>query len=312
MNTQSTSDTPERLMRITAALLLVLASCAAGPDTTPDAGDTSGTADAGNTSGKYTLDTCTTSIADGTPAFFKRYFRCVTVTHDGTSTRISSTGKPPHDSPYYASSDPNHVAWDTSRGSAYHQNPNTLSAKAIAFTIPDAPTLKDLTITESLVDLQARTSTLEYSLGPVGIALDGTALFNSTAAPGDDIANERFTFDLYEGHPSPDGQYHYHAASPGPLEVLAKAGLTTSTTPTQATVELYGIMCDGTPVLGCTELDGTARPATGLDAQGGHVTDLKDTDGTLLWASRYHTHACTKDGGFTYTPEIQRYTTCTK
>lgn len=295
-------------MRTLSLLLVSLLACAPADTDDPDAGGTDG----GSDDGRFTIRNCATEIPDSAPTFFKKYFRCVTVTHEGQSTRLTSTGLPPHVSPYYASSDPNYVAWDTSRGSAYHQNPNTLSAKSITFSIPDSPTLKDLAITESLVDLQARTSTLEYALGPVGIALDGTALFNSTAAPGDDIAEERFTFDLFEGHPSPDGQYHYHSASPGPLEVLALAGFTTSTKPTEAAVELYGVMCDGTFVLGCTELDGTARPTTGLDAQGGHTTDMKGTDGTVYWTNRYHTHACTKDGGFSYTPEIQRYTTCTK
>jgi hypothetical protein len=71
-------------------------------------------------------------------------------------------------------------------------------------------------------------------------------------------------------------------------------------------------MCDGTLVLGCTELDGTAPSASSLDAQSGHVGDVKDADGTLHFATRYHTHVCPKlFAAHPYTPEIQYYSTCT-
>lgn len=147
-------------------------------------------------------------------------------------------------------------------------------------------------------------------MGAAGIALDGTALFNPLARPGDDIEVERFTFDTYNAHPSPDGTYHYHSSSRGPLEVLAKKGLVTNTIPGEAGLELFGIMCDGTVVMGCTELDGSEPEADGLDAQGGHVHDLVDGDGLTLWAGRYHTHICAGRLPFEYTPEIQVHTTC--
>jgi hypothetical protein len=86
-------------------------------------------------------------------------------------------------------------------------------------------------------------------------------------------------------------------------------GLTTSTTPGAATIEVYGVMCDGTFVLGCVELDGSA-PAGALDAQGGHVGDLRDARGTVHFAARYHTHVCPSAGGRKYTPEIQYYSAC--
>jgi hypothetical protein len=70
--------------------------------------------------------------------------------------------------------------------------------------------------------------------------------------------------------------------------------------------EIYGIMCDGTVVLGCTEADGTA-PAGDLDAQGGHVHDVGD--GTTTWfTARYHTHVC--ESGRRFTPEIRYYEAC--
>jgi hypothetical protein len=66
----------------------------------------------------------------------------------------------------------------------------------------------------------------------------------------------------------------------------------TQTNPGSAEIELYGIMCDGTVVMGCTELDGSIPTFSDLDAQGGHVHDLIDETGATLLANRYHTHIC--------------------
>jgi hypothetical protein len=86
--------------------------------------------------------------------------------------------------------------------------------------------------------------------------------------------------------------------------VLAAAGLPKT--------EVYGIMCDGTVVLGCTELDGSATPDP-LDAQGGHVSDVTDAAGTVHFAARYHVHVCPSTvGARKFTPEIQYYTTCVR
>ena len=147
-------------------------------------------------------------------------------------------------------------------------------------------------------------------MGPAGVALDSVVLFNALAAPGDDIENEKYTFDSYEGHPA-GTTYHYHSITPGPLEVMQAIGLTTSTVPGSADVEVYGIMCDGTLVLGCTELDGTQPAGDDLDAQNGPSHDVIDEEGTSHFLDRYHTHIC--PGVFpnhNFTPEIQFYSTC--
>jgi hypothetical protein len=90
--------------------------------------------------------------------------------------------------------------------------------------------------------------------------------------------------------------------------VLELAGLTESTTPGSADIELFGIMCDGTVMLGCTELDGSAPDTADLDAQGGHVADIVDEEGTTHFTNRYHTHVCASIHEFA--PEIQYYDTC--
>jgi hypothetical protein len=276
-----------------------------------DAGTDAAPIDSVTKPGELALTNCTTTIAADAPEFFKRYFRCVTITTTATSVVIATDALPPHRTNYYGANHPNYEPFDTSRGSEYRANPNLLSSKRYAFTIPKNPVSRNLTVTAAMVDGQVGTSTNEYPMGPAGVALDAVAVFNPLAAPGDDIENEKYTFDGYNAHPAPDGTYHYHTVTPGPLEALKLGGFTAVTTPGSAAIELYGIMCDGTPVLGCKELDGTAPSGT-LDAQGGHTHDLKDGSHGVLLAGRYHTHMCTSSGGRKFTPEIQAHTTCTR
>ncbi|MCX5745718.1 MAG: YHYH protein [Proteobacteria bacterium] len=260
--------------------LLTLAAC----------GDDAMTAPAADApSAHRTLATCATTIAADVPAPYDTLFRCVDVSVTGTDLLITSRGLPPHDSYYYGTGDPNFVAWDA-RGGAYHPNPNVLAEHARTFTIPLAPVSRNLTITAALVDGVNNTNANEYRGGPVGVALDSVFLFNALAAPGDNIATEQYTFDPYNAHPAPSGEYHYHRDSIGPTEVSPLA---------------YGLLCDGTFVLGCTELDGSPLGLPALDAQNGHVHALAPL------GDRYHVHLCPGTLARVYTPEIQFYDRCT-
>jgi YHYH protein len=279
-----------------------------GSSSSDDAGGSGGSG--GGSSGHRTPASCETNIASDAPAIFTRYFRCVTITTTQDSVTIQTDDLPPHPTNYYPTDDVDRVSFDTSRGAQYHANPNTLVKKNIHVTIPLAPVEKGLTVDAGMVDGVVGTSAEEFPMGPAGVALDSVALFNPLAAPGDDIEQEKYTFDAYDAHPAPDGTYHYHTVSPGPLEVLVLSGLDTSSTPGSGQAELFGIMCDGTLVLGCNELDGAA-PGSGLDAQGGHLHDVVDPDGTVLAAGRYHVHVCPSSAtGRAFTPEIQYYTSC--
>lgn len=295
------------------ALRLVVLACAAcgesGAAVPSQAQADGGTGDAA-ASGAYTLSTCTTNIAADVPAFYRDYFRCVSISATADGVAIQSNGLPPHLSYYYGAGHANYAPFDTTRGAAYRANPNKIVAKTVTISVPDAPASRGLTITAAMVDRTANTNANEYRGGPVGVAIDSVWLFNDQAAPRDDIDDERFTFDDYEAHPAPDGSYHYHASSKGPLEVLLALGQTAVATPGQASVELYGIMCDGTVVLGCKELDGSAFDAAALDAQNGHLGDLKGKSGTVYFTNRYHTHVCPTLTAHKYMPEIQYYGTC--
>jgi len=256
----------------------------------------------GAPSGARTLDNCATSLASDLPTFFSRYFHCVDITLDGDHVNIATVGLPPHPSAYHSASDPNYIAFDT-QGGERRQNPNRIAGRTATLDIPLSPVPRGITVTASMINEQ-RDSGNEFA-GDQGVALNGVFLYAGYAGPGHSLSMEQFSFDRYNGHPQQEGSYHYHGASPGPLEVLERKGIVSSADIEQAEIQLYGIMCDGTVVMGCTELDGST-PTGSMDAQFGHEHDLVDGSGETLLADRYHTHVC--PGVFSdFTPEVQFY-----
>ncbi|MEN9560275.1 MAG: hypothetical protein RLZZ502_1486 [Pseudomonadota bacterium] len=273
----------------------------------------SGTATAPSTSGERTLDNCSTTSVGNVPAFYTKYFKCVDLSMSNGNVVIKTRSLPPHKSNYYGSSSPNYTPFDTSRGSAYHANPNTLAETAVTMTVPSNPVARGLSITTAMVDKVAGTNPNEYTGSPQGIAIDSVQLFHGVAAPTDSIDNEAYTFDNYNAHPA-GSNYHYHTGSKGPLEVLKKLGLITTTVVGSAEMELFGMMCDGTLFMGCKELNGADVNTTDLDGQNGHRHNIIDKDGTVHFSDRYHVHACPSKWVGTlarpYTPEIQYYNLC--
>jgi hypothetical protein len=255
--------------------------------------------------GQLTLANCGESYGSGLPTFYSTYFACVDATVANGTVTLWTDGLPPHETPYYASTDPNDVAWDA-RGGTHFQNPGTIAAQDFEINIPANPVAKGITINAAMVDNTMNTNTNEYSGGGVGVALNGVLIFAAMAAPGDDLVEEQYTFDLYEGHPA-GSTYHYHFETPGPLEVLEDRGFATTSVPGAAEVELYGIMCDGTVVMGCTELDGSEPNDSNFDAQNGHVHSISDGT-TTHFTNRYHTHVCPDLWpNYPFFPEIAYY-----
>jgi len=254
-----------------------------------------------------TLANCDASVEAAAAPFYQQYFACSDISVTGAGTQLFSTGLPPHPSAYYPADDPNYVAFDD-RGGTHQKNPNELTSGNYTFTIPDAPVAKGITIDAALVDNSMNTSADEYGGGPVGMALNGVVIFAAMAAVGDELADEQFTFDSYEAHPA-GTTYHYHFNTPGPLEVLVDRGYSSTATPGAGAVELYGVLCDGTVVMGCAELDGSAPSGDDFDAQNGHVHDISDGD-TTHFAERYHTHVCPGSWpDYPFFPEIAYYET---
>lgn len=300
-------------MRRLSPLLILASLCLTGCDEASTPAPDGGTPDGGGSGAtERTLDSCTATVASDVPEFFKTYFQCADIRMDGTDVLLTTSDLPPYKTYYYGKGSPNFAEFDTSRGTQYHPNPNFLRAQQVTVRIPASPTERGLTITPSMVDGVAGGAN-DYPLGPAGIALNSVVLFNPLARPGDDIENEKYTFDDYNAHPQEMGMYHYHQYSKGPLQVLGKRGLVTNLEPGQAELELYGIMCDGTLVMGCTELSGAVPDKSGFDAQNGHVHDIASQAGTVFFTHRYHVHICPTwtDKPRKFTPEIQYYTRCT-
>ena len=282
--------------------LAMLGACTSDTDPTDTATDDVVNADI--------IEACAGSVDDDVPEFFKRYFRCSNISMDGDTVVINTDNLPPHPSYYYGEGHELFAEFDYDRGDEYRPNSNSLGEEDITVRIPVTPTAKGLTVTSDMVDLQMGTNNEELSGGTVGVAVDGVSLFSSMARAGDDIEAEKYTFDSYEGHPA-GATYHYHTETPGPLEVLAYLGYTDSVEPGSADMELYGMLCDGTVALGCTEIDGDSPDTGDFDAQNGHTHDLTGDDGELLLEGRYHVHVCVDT--FTdhlYMPEIQYYDSC--
>ena len=261
---------------------------------------------------EITLETCSENINDNVPSFFIKYFKCVDIELTNDQIIITTDGVPPHRSWYFSEGHPNNIDFE-SQGDGYEKNPNFIYSQNFVISIPVSPSPKGIQITESGVDGDVGSDAHEFSMGPVGVALDGVTIFNPLAAPGHDIEDEKYSFDFYNGHPEMSGYYHYHTNTKGPLEVLEHKGLITNSTPGLSEIEVYGIMCDGTVVLGCTELDGSEPYESGLDAQNGHTHDLVDAEGTTHFSNRYHTHICPDQlSDHQFTPELQYYDDCNR
>jgi len=248
------------------------------------------------------------------------------MSESGDYVNLYYNGLAPYESWYYEEGHPNTIPWE-SLGQGCFQIPNAyIQEMDYVISIPVDPIARpDLVIDAFQVDGEVTSTgvTYEYPMGSVGSALNGVNMFNPCAAPPDEIEDEAYSFDLYSGHPAgSSGIYHYHTTSPGPLEVLKykMPEDMVSTTPGQAEIEMYGIMCDGTVVMGCTELDGSPVNTSDWDAQNGHVHDMVDEDGNLMFENRYHTHICydqvteedTDNNGYQeheFTPEISYYQT---
>ncbi len=256
------------------------------------------------------LINCETSIDDDIPAFYATYFRCSDISLDGDMVVITGENLPPHLSYYYGEDHEQYEEFDYSRGDEYRPNPNEIAGETFTIRIPLDPTVTGTIIDGRTVNLVPGDST-DYPMGPAGVALDGAAYFNPLAAPGDDIEDEKYTFDSIDGHPQQQGAYHYHAASPGPLRILMELEMVTTDVPGEAEIELYGVMCDGTVLMGLVELDGSGV-ADDLDIQSGHVHDIVDGAGTTLLADRYHIHMSAEIGADPrgLSPEVQYYDTC--
>jgi hypothetical protein len=136
-----------------------------------------------------------------------------------------------------------------------------------AYAAPD-PTVEqdyDVDITTAPTWSDTTTST---SLGIIGYMISGAALFNPYEGDGSTVAtasnfvvqdadgNDVAFLDSCAGHPTPGGEYHYHA-----LPKCVTARVDTDGGPSH----LIGVALDGYPIYGDRSLDGTQLTVADLD-----------------------------------------------
>lgn len=218
----------------------------------------------------FGLLACTTSDTEATvtpsstdiPAVYSKIYGAKSITSDGTYLTIKTDGVPDHKSVYYATTNTLYEAYtgSTFGGNAFKKNPNSIVTQSFTFKIPLNP--------------KVATNHAATSLGAIGVALNGVALYNQYAGPNNqELTSEIASFDKYYGHPQGQGQYHYHVE---PLYL---------TTVKSTKSGLMGFLLDGFPVYGPKEESGATVVSSGLDAYHGHTHATVDyPNGT------YHYH----------------------
>ncbi len=174
-------------------------------------------------------------------------FSCrVTLTKQGTAVQAVSDSQPDYPSNYFATTNACYSAYTPS-----FPNPNQIAAQTLTIKAPVTP----------------NTTATQMGLGAVGVAVNGVAIFDNQAAPGDDIFKEAGSFDRCGGHPQQQGQYHYHGE---PYAISYDDS------------NLIGVLRDGYFVYGRRDAD-SSLPT--LDANGGHTGTTPDSTTPV-----YHYH----------------------
>jgi hypothetical protein len=213
------------------------------------------------------------SAAADVPAAFAHYGAGVQVSVDGDYVVLRATGVPDHKSPYFGAGDPRYEAYNGTNP-RFMQAPGTIREEQYTFRIPLRPT--------------AASRHAATPLGPIGLAVNGVPLFNQYNGQNRPLSVEVDTFDQYDGHPTPMGQYHYHAE---PWSVTKASG----------SGALVGFLLDGFPVYGPVEYGRRVTNAD-LDELHGHTGATADYPKGI-----YHYHVTDADpyingAGFHGTP----------
>ncbi len=191
------------------------------------------------------------SASASTPAMYAHFESAVSVSVEGSTIALRSNGVPDHPSPYWGVGNALYEAPQA----GMIVNPNLIVAQSLVLHVPAAPVVATASDTP---------------LGPIGMAVNGVAIFNQYAAGRSPLGQEIQTFDRYNGHPQQTGMYHYHVE---PLWLTSNHGASS----------LIGVLLDGFPVYGPRESDGSVP--SGLDSCNGHTHATPDAPG-----GTYHYH----------------------
>lgn len=202
------------------------------------------------------------TAAGDIPDFYKAFTNTVTngvsVSVDGNYVVIRTTDVPDHKSPYFPPGSAQYEAYDGTNA-RFQLNPNAIEEQHFVFRIPITPT-----------PLATPSPT---PLGPIGVAVNGVALFNQYAGNDQPLSSEINSFDQYNGHPQMMGVYHYHVEPTWITRSSREA--------------LIGVLLDGYPVYGPMENGQLVDPSS-LDAAHGHFGPTKEFPQGIY---HYHTTA---------------------
>jgi hypothetical protein len=178
----------------------------------------------------------------------------------GNTVTFTTTNLPNHKSPYWGIGHVNYEAYNGTN-SAWNQNPGSIEAQNITFTIPINP-----------AEAQNKSAT---PMGPIGISRNGVVFFNQYAAGGASLSGEIDSFDQYLGHPAMT-TYHYHIRPKYLTDTFGEDSF-------------LGLLSDGFPVYGSTE-NGETVTNVDLDDYHGHTHATSDFPNGI-----YHYHITNED-----------------
>lgn len=195
--------------------------------------------------------TTTTGSVSITDVVKANYTNAVGIATSGTNLVLSSQGVPNHVTPYYGVGNALYEAQLT----GHTVNPGNLQTQTFVMTIPMTP--------------GAASSKEATSLGPIGMALNGVAIYNDQEGGNQALdAGVLLSFDRGGAHSGPGGLYHYHVNG----DFTSKDD-----------ANLIGFLRDGFPIYGRKDKDGTYP--SNLDAYGGHTAAT-----TEFTTAIYHYH----------------------
>ena len=229
------------LVVVVACVIVAVAACEQTPPISPSA----------LSDRDLTAVTSPIPTATQMQAVYAQFTNGVQVTVGAATVTLRSNNVPDHASPYFGVG---HSLYEPPRAGMM-LNPNLIRTIETTLRVPIAPAIA---------------APSDTPLGPIGLAVNGVAFFNQYAAGRQPLTFEIESFDRYNGHPAPRGDYHYH------LEPLWLTAASRS--------RLIGVLLDGFPVYGPIDAAGSAP--SDLDVCHGHVGPTSDFPDGI-----YHYHA---------------------
>jgi len=209
----------------------------------------------------------TSSMDSSLPDWIKNNFKCSVGYTVGDYYCFKSKNLPNHASYYWGNGAVLYEALPTfSTGTHTAAGTNRIASQNFTYAIPKNPSVQNGT-----------KSGTQSGLSSIGITINGIAIFNNAAAPGDTLASEASTFDAWGSHPQSSGVTHHHSWT-------RKASTNSATAPSGAND--YTIYNNDTNLIGVA-LDGYA--IYGLQCNSGSVADLDDYHGHTTTTQHFAT-----------------------